>query len=224
MNKICKTYTITAEQTENFFNKLIEIIKIILYCIPIALIIALIIFIGIKIYFAKQDKKKEKETKIKNKFINSIKLKQQRNISETKKEFIKEEKKYTIKKVKENSFFNEQLNKCTNCEKEYYKILYKLFNENYQIETQVYLRSMFPKMKAPNHKIDIVFKTKNYEKPILLIEINDETHNKRTLTKLRDKELKEFCNEHNIKLQAIWTKFDINEKSIYNLIKKRLSE
>ena len=83
---------------------------------------------------------------------------------------------------------------------------------------------MFPRKGAPNDRIDIVFKDKQWEEPILLIEINDKTHSKNLVTKMRDKDLKEFCQEHNIKLQALWTKFGVNKYSIIKLIDKRLKE
>lgn len=234
--KFINTYVITAEQTEKFFNVLIEIIKYLLIIIPIILII-----IGI-IYLIKNTNE-EIQINIKDK---KLKQKQSNQIETNKNEqnFIlkdKEEQKinnqqiYTKQREYSNNinkniyepdkiFYNIQIEKLTKTEKLYYDILYKNFKDEYRIETQVYLRSMYPRKNAPNLKIDIVFKDKKWELPILLIEINDETHNRRKLTKLRDKDLKQFCQEHNIKLQALWTRYDINERSICKLIKKKLEE
>lgn len=125
--------------------------------------------------------------------------------------------------LKENIFYNEQLNKCTNCEKEYYKVLYELYGDKYNIETQVYLRSMFHKMGAPNHKIDMVMIEKDTDNITLLIEINDSTH-KNKLRVLRDKELKEFCNQNHIPLQTLYTKYDCIKSSIKKVIDKKLAE
>lgn len=112
----------------------------------------------------------------------------------------------------------------TKTEKAYFDILWKRYKDDYDLETQVYLRSMFPGMHAENLIIDIVFKNKKNHKPVLLLEINDETHNKNKIRRMRDVELKEFCSKNNIKLQALWTRYGINEKSIYNLIDKKLLE
>lgn len=121
------------------------------------------------------------------------------------------------------NFYKEQWGKCTNCEKEYYDLLYNLFGNSYKIKTQVYLRSMFPKMKAPNNRIDIVFFDKNYDYPILLIEIQDSSHKSHARAQ-SDKGLKDFCENNNIKLQKLYTTFGCNGKSIKNLINKKLAE
>lgn len=124
---------------------------------------------------------------------------------------------------KENIFYNEQLKKCTPCEKEYYNLLYELYSDKYYIETQIYLRSMYPKMGAPNNRIDIVFFEKPNYSPILLVEIQDSTHKSHARAQ-SDKGLKEFCESNNIKLQRIYTTFGCNKKSIKNLIDKKLAE
>lgn len=233
--KYINTYVVTAEQTENFFNILIEIIKYIFIIIPSILLIIGIIYL-IKLIVAKiQINIKDK--KLKQKQSNQIETnKNEPNLIINKEEQkINNQQIYTKQREYSNNinkniydldkiFYNKQIEKLTKTEKLYYDILYKNFKDEYRIETQVYLRSMYPRKNAPNLKIDIVFKDKKWELPILLIEINDETHNRRKLTKLRDKDLKKFCQEHNIKLQALWTRYDINERSICKLIKKRLEE
>lgn len=233
--KFINTYVVTAEQTENFFNILIEIIKYIFIIIPSILLIIGIIYL-IKLIVA-EIQINIKDKKLKQKQSNQIETnKNEPNLIINKEEqkinnqqiYIKQREYsnninkniYDLDKI----FYNKQIEKLTKTEKLYYDILYKNFKDEYRIETQVYLRSMYPRKNAPNLKIDIVFKDKKWELPILLIEINDETHNRRKLTKLRDKDLKQFCQEHNIKLQALWTRYDINERSICKLIKKRLEE
>lgn len=127
-------------------------------------------------------------------------------------------------KNENQEFYNKQINKCSKSEKIFYDTLYKRYGEKYNLEAQVYLRSMFPRMGADNDIIDIVFRHKYSNNPILLIEINDESHNRNKLRKMRDKDLKAFCAANNIKLQFLWTRYGCNEKSVYNLIDKKLSE
>lgn len=233
--KYINTYVVTPEQTEKFFNVLIEIIKYIFIIIPSILLIIGIVYL-IKFIINKVKEKQINDIKIyKYEKTNNIKQNEPNLIINKEEQKINNQQIYTKQREYSNNinktiydldkiFYNKQIEKLTKTEKLYYDILYKNFKDEYRIETQVYLRSMYPRKNAPNLKIDIVFKDKKWELPILLIEINDETHNRRKLTKLRDKDLKKFCQEHNIKLQALWTRYDINERSICKLIKKRLEE
>ena len=123
-----------------------------------------------------------------------------------------------------NDDYEEQLDKCTKCEKVYYKMLYKNYHEKYLIKTQVYLRSLFPGYKAENFRIDIVFRNLDDKETIALIEINDGSHSRDLLRSARDKELKEFCNDNDINLITLWTKYGCKEKSICNYIDRKIEE
>lgn len=205
MINILNAHTLTSEELEKIMTIISWIIiGIIILCILIKWVILPIIHF---IQYIKDEidyRKIEKERKERQKQI----------------EKLKDEKK--IEKLKQD-FYNEQLERCTKCEKVYYETLYKKYSDKYTIKAQVFLRSMYAGYGAENHKIDIVFFNKQTDKPELLIEINDYTH-KDLLRKARDKDLKEFCNINKIKLQFLYTKYGCTPKSIYRVIDKKLQE
>lgn len=234
MSNFFITYTVTPEQTENFFNGLVKVIKYLFIFVPI--ILALIGVTYAIVQVIKILKEKKRKQILENKKLQREKaIREYEENQENKTKVIHE---FTINKkyddeiptfeelVKNNNqeFYNQQIKKCTKCEKIFYDTLYKKYSNKYKLETQVYLRSMFPRMGAENDKIDIVFRDKQTNYPILLVEINDESHNRNKLRKMRDKDLKEFCATNNIKLQFLWTRYGCNEKSIYNLIDNKLKE
>lgn len=210
---------------------ILTIFLLIKYIIP-----KIIEYIKIKKYTKKQINQHEYiKSKNDNKNLNQNQQIYVNNIEEAEKFFNygKTEKQYnyntnknlnkTQNKSSEKEFYQEQLNKCTKCEKVYYKTLYKKYSKDYTIKSQIYLRSMFPKMGAENLLIDLVFFDKKTNKPTLLIEINDKTH-KDLLRKSRDNELREFCYKHNIKLQFLYTTFGCVPEKIYRIIDKKLGE
>lgn len=213
---ICIAIGIIYYILKEFIFFIIKNHKIILIILTI-IIILLTLTITISIYIIKKIRKNKS---------NEIKENQQNNedkIYNKQKEYSKEKiSNYNINI--EQIRYENQIKKLTKTEKAYFDVLWKKYHEYYKLETQVYLRSMFPGSGAPNLNIDIVFKNKENDYPILLIEINDETHNKFKLRRMRDNELKTYCLQNKIKLQTLWTRFDINENSIYKLIDKRLSE
>ena len=114
-------------------------------------------------------------------------------------------------------------------EKYFYEILSKNFAQDYIITPQVNLASIIEKIKDfPKQyqnelyrNIDFGIFDKTTMKPLLLIEINDKTHNQPDRIK-RDLKVKEICNQANIKLITFYTKYDNKPNYIVSWIKKEL--
>lgn len=114
-------------------------------------------------------------------------------------------------------------------EKYFYEILSKNFAQEYIIMPQVNLASIIEKIKDfPKQyqnelyrNIDFGIFNKTTMKPLLLIEINDKTHNQPDRIK-RDLKVKEICNQANIKLITFYTKYDNKPNYIISRIKKEL--
>lgn len=117
----------------------------------------------------------------------------------------------------------------TKCEKYFYDILTCNFSGDYDIRPQIPLSSIIEKEKnfdyeyqnELNRIIDFGIFNKNTQEPLLLIEINDKTHNQYN-RKHRDKKVKMICNLAGIKLITFWTKYDNTENYIVNRIQKEL--
>ena len=132
----------------------------------------------------------------------------------------KDQPKYTIKK-----------SQMSDCEKYFYDILTKHFSSDYDIRPQVPLSSIIEKEKSfsreyqneLNRVIDFGIFNRETSEPLLLIEINDKTHNQSN-RKERDKKVQFICNSAGIKLITFWTKFDNKEEYIVNRILKETNE
>ena len=135
------------------------------------------------------------------------------------KNFEEESKKYTLK------------NLITKKEKYFYDILEKNFNQKYIIQAQVNLASIINKNKDyptqyqnelfRNIDFGIFDKISTY--PLLLIEINDSTHNQ-SKRQYRDIKVKRICEETGIKLITFYTEYSNKEKYIVKRIKESLNE
>lgn len=114
-------------------------------------------------------------------------------------------------------------------EKYFYEILSKNFAQEYIIMPQVNLASIIEKIKDfPKQyqnelyrNIDFSIFDINSMKPLLLIEINNKTHNQPDRIK-RDLKVKEICNQANIKLITFYTKYENKPNYIVSRIKKEL--
>ena len=121
-----------------------------------------------------------------------------------------------------NMYYKKKL--MTEYEKKFYYILLELEKEYHvRIQPQVNLATIIEK-KNNNKYINELFRnidfgifTENYEELLLLIEINDKTHNTKSRYK-RDKKVKDIINAANIKLITFHTKYP-NEK---NYVKNRI--
>ena len=131
----------------------------------------------------------------------------------------KEQPKYTIKK-----------SQISECEKYFYNILTKHFASTYDIRPQVPLSSIIIKEKSSpreyqnelNRVIDFGIFNRETQEPLLLIEINDKTHNQSSRM-VRDKKVHSICESAGIKLITFWTKYDNKEDYIVNRINKTIN-
>ena len=116
----------------------------------------------------------------------------------------------------------------TQYEYKFYKILKKLEDE-YIILPQLNLASVVKKINNNKYynelfrNIDFAVFTKDYQKLLLLIEINDKTHNDRKRID-RDLKVQKICNDINVPLIKFYTNYP-NEPNyvinrILNIIKK----
>lgn len=118
----------------------------------------------------------------------------------------------------------------TECEKYFYDIIVKNYNEKYTIIPQVSLSTIIKKEKKfeneyqneLNRIIDFGIFDKTNLRPLLLIEINDKTHLQENRRE-RDKKVKEICNEAQINIITFWTNNENKEKYIINKINETLT-
>ena len=95
----------------------------------------------------------------------------------------------------------------------------------YNIVPQLVLSSVVDKKSKQKYRselyriIDFAIFSKDYSKLLLLIELNDNTHNQRK-RKDRDLKVKKICNSAKIKLITFYTKYPNEKDYIINRIKK----
>lgn len=107
----------------------------------------------------------------------------------------------------------------------YFKI--KDLEKEYSIVPQLNLASVIKKYSNQKfcnelfRNVDFAIFSKDYEQLLLLIELNDKTHNK---PKRRDRDLKvqKICNDINIKLIKFYTKYPNEKEYITTRIKKEI--
>lgn len=137
-------------------------------------------------------------------------------IKETKPKDKKEETIYVLKPL------------MTAYEYKFYQIL-KTLEDEYIIVPQLNLASIVKKMNNNKYynelfrNIDFAIFTKDYKKLLLLIEINDETHNQRK-RKDRDLKVKKICNDIGVSIMTFYTKYPNEKKYVLNRIKKELNK
>ncbi len=104
----------------------------------------------------------------------------------------------------------------------------KELNEEYIVVPQVNLGTIVDKTNGKYRNelfknIDFGIFDKNF-KLLLLIELNDETHNTNIKRKDRDLRVKKILNDCNIKLLTFYTKYPNEKEYVINRIKKSISE
>lgn len=116
----------------------------------------------------------------------------------------------------------------TECERNFYNILKKLENE-YTIIPQANLMSFIEK-KTNNRfyndlfrNIDFAIFDKDLKKVLLLIEINDKTHDT-IRRKSRDLKVRKICNDVNLKIITFYTKYPNESEYVLNRVLKELKE
>lgn len=116
----------------------------------------------------------------------------------------------------------------TECERNFYNILKKLENE-YTIIPQANLASFIEKKTNNRYyndlfrNIDFVIFDKDLKKVLLLIEINDKTHDT-IRRKSRDLKVRKICNDVNLKIITFYTKYPNESEYVLNRVLKELKE
>lgn len=118
----------------------------------------------------------------------------------------------------------------TNYEKYFFNILVELENEYFiRIQPQVNLATIVDINTSGYKNINELFKnidfaifTKDYDNLLLLIEINDKTHNLPKRRK-RDKKIKDIASEAGIKLITFYSNYPNNKEYVKNRIIKELN-
>lgn len=118
----------------------------------------------------------------------------------------------------------------TDYEKYFYHVLSKLETElPIKIHPQINLATIVTKTKENRYInelfriIDFAIFTKDYEKLLLLIEINDKTHRQKKRYR-RDQKVKQILSIANIKLITFYTEYSNQEDYILNRIRKELHD
>ena len=129
-----------------------------------------------------------------------------------------------LQKKRESRYFLKS-SLITACELEYYKILDSYFGKDYRIIPQVNLASVIDKegqgfRTELFRNVDFGIFDYNF-RPILLIEINDNSHFRKDRQE-RDESVALITKKARIPLVTFWTKDGIDNKYIYNTIKKYL--
>ncbi len=112
----------------------------------------------------------------------------------------------------------------TKTERKFYDMFKNILGDKYLIIPQVNLNSIIDKKERFRNElfrnIDFGIFNKDTLELILLIEINDETHNTDYRRKKRDKSVDGICNAAGYKLIKFWT----NKPNEYSYVKARLNE
>ena len=114
----------------------------------------------------------------------------------------------------------------TEYEYRFYQILKELENK-YIIVPQLNLAAVIKKVNNNRYyselfrNIDFAIFSKDYKKLLLLIEINDQTHD-RYKRQDRDLKVKKICNDVNVKLISFYTKYPNEKNYVINRIIKEI--
>lgn len=135
--------------------------------------------------------------------------------------------------VKENTEYVKEYCKkslMTSNELIFYKKLIEIEKiKDYKVIPQINLACIIQKKSNSRYQtelfrnIDFAIFNKELTDVLLLIELNDKTHNNRNRIK-RDIKVKEICNQANIKLITFHTKYDNKQDYIINRILKEIRE
>ena len=135
----------------------------------------------------------------------------------TKKKYIKQEPK------KENNYsYNADKNLMTKCEQKYFSALQNIIKGKPQVNLASIITKhseTFTRHSELFRNIDFGVFTIDTYTPLLLIEINDQSHNDYA-RKERDHKVKDICKEANIPLVTFWTNYGIDEQYIEKRIKE----
>lgn len=135
-----------------------------------------------------------------------------------------------ISKVKENKKIEniyKKRNFMTLTELNFYNKIQELEQE-YKIVPQLNLGTIIEKQNKGYRNelfknIDFAIFNKNFSEILLLIELNDNTHEQKK-RKQRDKKVKEICNNANIKLITFYTKYSNEKEYVLNRIREEIKK
>ncbi|MCC8191552.1 MAG: DUF2726 domain-containing protein [Ruminococcus sp.] len=114
----------------------------------------------------------------------------------------------------------------TDKESQYLAAIKACLPDGYILQPQVNLASTINKNQSSGFQnelfrnIDACIFDKAY-KPIVLIEINDSTHNEYRRKK-RDKKVADICNDAGIGIISLWTRYGINQNYISKVVNKAI--
>ena len=115
-------------------------------------------------------------------------------------------------------------------ESKFYNKLVNIFNDRFIVVAQVPLSSVIKKTSGEARTyqnelyrtIDFALIDKNDLEPMLLIELNDNTHNQKN-RQSRDIKVKELCEKANLKLITFWDNYPNEENYLKERINKELN-
>ena len=129
-------------------------------------------------------------------------------------------------KIRSNENIYREKTLMTNIEKNFYQKL-KALEPKYQIIPQVNLGAIIEKISNEKFEnelfrnIDYGIFSNDFSKVLLLIELNDQTHNL-PQRKKRDIKVKEICNKANIPIMTFYTNYPNNQEYVINRILNKI--
>ena len=129
-------------------------------------------------------------------------------------------------KIRSNENIYREKPLMTNTEKNFYQKL-KVLEPKYKIIPQVNLGTIIEKISSEKFEnelfrnIDYGIFTNDFSKVLLLIELNDQTHNQ-PQRKKRDIKVKEICNKANIPIMTFYTNYPNNQEYVINRILNKI--
>lgn len=127
--------------------------------------------------------------------------------------------------IREETIYQKR-NFMTNYEYKFYQNIKELEDE-YQIVPQLNLAAVTKKINNNRYyselfrNINFAIFSKDYQELLLLIEINDQTHNNYN-RRNRDMKVKKICNDIGVKLITFYTKYPNEKTYVINRIKNEL--
>ena len=125
----------------------------------------------------------------------------------------------------DNGYYKKKL--MTEYEERFYQILKQLKDE-YEIVPQLNLASVVNKKGYSKYRnelfrnIDFAIFSKDYRDLLLLIEINDKTHQKYARIK-RDEKVREICKKAGLKLITFYTNYPNQQDYVLNRVRKEIN-
>ena len=125
-----------------------------------------------------------------------------------------------------SSVYSSKASIMTECEKAFFEAIREIVEPEYKVQPQINLASVIDKNIHSKYRnelfrnIDFGIFDNTY-KLLVLVEINDETHQQNS-RKERDQKIKAICTAANIPLVTFWTKYGVNRTYIRNRLSEHL--